>query len=353
MLKINIRRKAFQALSLIMFFSFLIILGIGEVRASSTEQPLLYLSQTCKYCLEVKEKIVDEGLDKRVEISHIEVRESTENFESFKEKLDICGINSNNATVPMLYADGKCYRSVDSIMQKLNSMANGEVLPEEQERVVDEKGKKNTEKLIVGISIFLLVLPLFGYLLRQSDTKKGKKKIGRSKSIKMILVAIFSFSFLFLTKPAYAICPVCTIAVGAGVGISRYLGIDDTISGIWIGGLMSSSALWLINFVKSKFKKKTSNVNVLSFLLFVLTVLLFLVSLKLSGILGHELNTIWGIDKVLVGITVGSISFLIGQKVHKTLLRINRNRVFIPFQKVEIPLLALLITTIIFYLIVY
>jgi hypothetical protein len=36
------------------------------------------------------------------------------------------------------------------------------------------------------------------------------------------------------------VCPVCTIAVAGGVGLCRYLGIDDLISGAWIGALLFS-----------------------------------------------------------------------------------------------------------------
>ncbi|HRZ29924.1 MAG TPA: hypothetical protein P5052_04275 [Candidatus Paceibacterota bacterium] len=29
-----------------------------------------------------------------------------------------------------------------------------------------------------------------------------------------------------------AVCPVCTVAIASGVGLCRYLGIDDLISGL-------------------------------------------------------------------------------------------------------------------------
>src|SRR3989338_5982677 len=51
---------------------------------------------------------------------------------------------------------------------------------------------------------------------------------------------------------AKAVCPVCAIAVGAGVGLSRYLGIDDTIAGLWIGGLSLSLSLWTIDWFDRK-----------------------------------------------------------------------------------------------------
>lgn len=40
---------------------------------------------------------------------------------------------------------------------------------------------------------------------------------------------------LGLTAKAQAVCPVCTVAVGTGVGLSRWLGVDDTITGLWLG----------------------------------------------------------------------------------------------------------------------
>jgi len=51
------------------------------------------------------------------------------------------------------------------------------------------------------------------------------------KKLSIYLLSIFAISFLFAEK-ALAVCPICTVAVGAGVGLSRWLGIDDTIN--WI-----------------------------------------------------------------------------------------------------------------------
>ncbi|MBU2028952.1 hypothetical protein KJ761_03645, partial [Patescibacteria group bacterium] len=64
-----------------------------------------------------------------------------------------------------------------------------------------------------------------------------------------IFLAVFSFLW---AGSVQAICPVCTIAVGAGVGFTRYLGIDDTISGLWIGGLTVSIIMWTINWLNKK-----------------------------------------------------------------------------------------------------
>ena len=67
-----------------------------------------------------------------------------------------------------------------------------------------------------------------------------------------IIIAIFSVVSILKYKVAEAVCPLCTIAVAGGVGFSRWIGIDDTISGLWIGALTLSMALWNINWFDKK-----------------------------------------------------------------------------------------------------
>ncbi|PIU03715.1 hypothetical protein COT44_01735 [Candidatus Shapirobacteria bacterium CG08_land_8_20_14_0_20_39_18] len=71
--------------------------------------------------------------------------------------------------------------------------------------------------------------------------------------MKKTLIIIFSLYLLSLTN-AFAFCPVCTVAVGAGVGLSRWLGINDTITGLWIGGLTVSISAWTLNWLATKNK---------------------------------------------------------------------------------------------------
>lgn len=52
------------------------------------------------------------------------------------------------------------------------------------------------------------------------------------KNLSIYFIAIFATSLIF-AKKALAVCPICTVAVGAGVGLSRCLGIDDSITGLW------------------------------------------------------------------------------------------------------------------------
>jgi len=156
------------------------------------------------------------------------------------------------------------------------------------------------------------------------------------------LIVLMLLSF----KIAEAVCPLCTVAVGAGVGLSRYLGIDDTITGLWLGALILSSALWLIDwFEKHKVRFfARDQITIASFYLIVLLPLYF------SGMMENQYNTLFGIDKLLLGCLFGTTTFIKAVFADKYLRKLNNNKVLFQYQKVVIPVVFLIIASIIVYL---
>jgi len=163
------------------------------------------------------------------------------------------------------------------------------------------------------------------------------------------LLALLGSILLFQEK-AFAVCPVCTVAVGAGVGLARWLKIDDTISGLWIGGLIVSLIFWTVDWLKKKnlaFKGSWLIVT-LSYYLIVILPLYF------KGIIGHPQNSLFcwcGIrwDKFVVGIILGSVSFYLGALSYFLLKKENQGHAYFPFQKVVMPILPLIILSLLFY----
>ena len=142
-----------------------------------------------------------------------------------------------------------------------------------------------------------------------------------------------------------AVCPVCTIAVAGGVGLCRYLGIDDLISGTWIGALLFSLFLWTIDWLNRKkikflFRKP---------LIFTFWYILAIFPLTKLGIIGHPLNKFLGIDKLIFGIFSGTIVFLISILFENYLRKKNRGRIYFKFQKVLIPIFFLVVLSLIFW----
>jgi hypothetical protein len=141
-------------------------------------------------------------------------------------------------------------------------------------------------------------------------------------------------------------CPVCTVTVIAGLGISRLLGIDDLVTSLWIGGFILSFSFITISWVSKKWPKVPAKYYSLP--TFVLMYLFVLVPLKLSHIIGIKRNTFWGIDKIILGIFIGSLVFLIGIWADKKVRKIKGKQLFV-FQKVVFPVLGLIISSLVFY----
>lgn len=145
-----------------------------------------------------------------------------------------------------------------------------------------------------------------------------------------------------------AVCPVCTVATGIGIGFSRKLGIDDVVTGIWIGGLIISCIVWTTTFLTKHnirfFGRKP--LIVFGYLA------AFIWPLKHFHYIGIHGNTIWGYDKLIVGMIIGSIAFSIGTIWYAILKRRNNGHAWFPFQKIIMPVGLLIIASVIMFLLV-
>ena len=164
---------------------------------------------------------------------------------------------------------------------------------------------------------------------------------------KYLLILPAFFGSLFLTKNALAVCPVCTIAVGAGLGFSRSLGVDDSIAGLWIGGLTVSMIVWTISWFEKKkinFKFRTA-ITILSYYLLVVVPLYFM------GLMGNPFEVFRGgaPDKIFLGVLIGSFAFWFGANWYKEIKEKNGGHAHFPFQKVVMPIAPLVLMNIIFY----
>lgn len=349
-------KKAFYIIvfSLLLSFPFFTI---------AHAEGLLFVSTTCPHCKNVEQKLAATEEDELLSIEHEVVDKSTDSYNSFLFAIEKCSIAPNQAGVPLLFIDEKCYIGEVEIMNKINELA-ASIQPQGSDGVVAaeevvatptsipvvnpgipvEEAKTNTLIFIIVMAIALALLVAVGYWKQKGEGK-------RVSIIALLTLAITSLNLFVLSNPilTHAFCPVCTVAVGAGLGFSQQLGIDDVISSIWIGGLLVSMSLWLIEWLDKKkikflFRKP---------LIFVVMYALVIWPLSASGAIGSVFNTFWGIDKVVLGIIIGSIGFMFGYVLSSVLSKKNDNNVYFPFQKVVLPLSTLIILSLIFLFLVY
>ena len=150
---------------------------------------------------------------------------------------------------------------------------------------------------------------------------------------------------------AAAVCPVCTIAIGAGLEGMRFLGVKDVLTGIWAGGLTVSLIGWTANYMHKR--------GVKNFFWYILNMILYIA--LLAGVYFFPVNSpvvkwwdncMWGIDQFLLGILVGAITFVVMEIWYLHIKKNNGGHALFPFQKVVMPFVGLLIMTGIFWAII-
>lgn len=166
----------------------------------------------------------------------------------------------------------------------------------------------------------------------------------KNRILTLITAGLTTFLFSMQAK---AICPICTIAVGAGIGLSRYLGIDDSVTGLWIGAFVVSLIMWTIAWFNKKNWHFKGRIIITTIAYYAMVVGPF----YYTDIIGHPLNTLWGIDKLVLGTIIGSIAFLIGGWLYIFTKAKNNNKALFPFQKVVFPVVPLIILSVIFFFI--
>ncbi len=158
----------------------------------------------------------------------------------------------------------------------------------------------------------------------------------------MSKLLVFLFTLLF-SKVTFAnpACVVCTVAMGAFLGISRALGISDNATGVWIGAL-----ILMIYFFCIKFSEKKKWTFKGYHLFWALMTLLLVPSMYL--LVPYKMNTFFGIDSFLVSMIAGALTFWLSQCVYQKLKERHGGHAHFPFEKVVFAVVSLLIVSVIF-----
>lgn len=164
---------------------------------------------------------------------------------------------------------------------------------------------------------------------------------------KIALFFILSCGFFF-AGTAKAICPLCVVAVGGGLGLSRWLGVDDLVSSLWIGALLVAVSIWTINWLKKKNKIFPYYIPAVFFAYYGLT----FAPMHYAGMLWRPLNSFLGIDKIILGAAAGTLIFILAVWTHNFLKKKNGDKSYFPYQKVVLPFGAVMIASLILFFII-
>lgn len=163
--------------------------------------------------------------------------------------------------------------------------------------------------------------------------------------------AIF-FSFIFLAETIKAHCPLCTIGAGAVAGGALWLGINEIIVALFLGGFAMSMGIWFSKIIKKEyFSYQNILIAIMVFASTLLPILPLITSehnvypvyLSISGDYGSLFNRTYLIYKTLLSGLFGGFLILSSPSLSRQIIKL-RNGKIIPFQGVALTLLLLIIT---------
>ncbi len=175
----------------------------------------------------------------------------------------------------------------------------------------------------------------------------------KNKIIGILLIPIISL--IGILPQVMAMCPFCTAATIIGIGISRELGLDDSIVGVFVGAMIISTALWINNLIVKRNvrrNKRGSNNFLRALSLTVLMTLLTYITFYFVGLFGPANDyRIFGMEKITFGAISGGVVSLIALFASNKIKKNNNGKVLFPYQSMAFTFALLLLNVLIFYLI--
>ena len=178
----------------------------------------------------------------------------------------------------------------------------------------------------------------------ENEDKQEKKKPERKMRKAFMLTLAVAIAFIGVLPAVMAHCPLCTGATIVGVGITRSFGLDDSIVGVFVGGMVISTALWFNNVLKKRNIGTKGNEKLRLLSLIILTSILTLVTFYYAGLFGRGNEfRIFGIESILVGSFSGGILSLGAFYYSNYLKNKNGGKVLFNYQTMILSLIALIV----------
>ena len=154
--------------------------------------------------------------------------------------------------------------------------------------------------------------------------------------------------FLFFNRNLFAnpiACPVCAVMIVSGLSISRLLGVNDYVVGIWTGALI----LAMSNGITIFLKKKNINNKLLNVTIYIADYCMIIpLYIGKNPQLIFNSEKILFIDAFIFSMAVGSLVLFTTSRLYYYMKSKNNNKAHFPFEKVVLPVVVLVLVSVVF-----
>lgn len=168
---------------------------------------------------------------------------------------------------------------------------------------------------------------------------------------KLIAFLLMPSAYLLVPSAVSAHCPLCVAGAAAGITLTRWIGVDDSITGVWIAALLGATAFWLYSWLITKdfsfVKKYKQFLKPLIYLaVFVSTIWSFY---KFQLVI--RMSQIFGFDKLTFGMLTGGVLFYLVDILDDLTIK-RKGKVFFPYQRIVVSLGSMLFLSIGIYILI-
>lgn len=138
-------------------------------------------------------------------------------------------------------------------------------------------------------------------------------------------------------------CPICSVGVVVSLGLSRWLKVDDSITGLWTGALLLVLTYWTVVWIYKKREKKPIIAYPITLIAYWLLTFL---PLYATGVISNtNCLKFFGINRLVFGSILGIVLTLLALWLENTIRKPQGGKALFHYQKIIIPLGILLITS--------
>lgn len=168
----------------------------------------------------------------------------------------------------------------------------------------------------------------------------------KSKIVAYALVFFLVIVLRLITAPlVQAHCPLCVAGAGIGLTLTRWVGVDDSISGIWLAAFLGAMAFWSEALIKDR-ELKLKLRPLIYIGIFAATIWSFY---KFNLIL--RMVQIFGFDKLTFGMIVGGAVFYLVDLADDLIIK-KSGKVFFPYQRIIVSLGSIVLVSLAMYVLI-